>query len=303
MTGSDGAIDLMGTWLRQLGAVGGRSGKTIDAYRRDVSAYVGFLQRHLGGPVGRTALGEVSLPDLRAWMASRRRSGLSARSLARELSAVRSFYHWLDRAHDLECPAIHNIRSPKVPARLPRPVSPDDARRLIAASGHHAEPWIAARDSAVLTLLWGSGLRISEALGLRQSDAPLGDVIRVTGKGGKVREVPLLPAACQCVERYRALCPHAPMPDDALFLGARGGPLGPSIVQKAMQVARMALGLPGSATPHALRHSFATHLLDAGGDLRAIQELLGHASLSTTQIYTAVDQARLLDVYDKAHRP
>ncbi len=175
------------------------------------------------------------------------------------------------------------------------------ARAIVATVSADAEPWIAARDQAALTLIWGSGLRISEALGLRQSDAPLAEVIRVTGKGAKQREVPVLPATRQAVEHYRALCPHAPARHDALFLGARGGPLNPRLLQKAMATARMALGLPPSATPHALRHSFATQLLAAGGDLRAIQELLGHASLSSTQVYTGVDETRLMEVYDKAH--
>lgn len=298
---SAGAGDLLVRFLAQLGAVRGRSEKTIEAYRRDVSGFLGFMAGHTGGPMGVRALGAVTLADLRAWMASRRADGLSARSLARELSAVRSFYGWLDEAEGVDCAAVHLVRAPKVAPRLPRPVAPEDARRLIAASGHHAEPWIAARDIAVLTLLWGSGLRISEALGLRQSDAPLGEVIRVTGKGGKEREVPVLPAARAAVEGYRRLCPHAPGSDAALFLGARGGPLGQSPVQAAMKTARQALGLPATATPHALRHSFATHLLEAGGDLRAIQELLGHASLATTQVYTAVSQESLLDIYDRAH--
>ena len=214
---------------------------------------------------------------------------------------MRGFYGWLDAAEGVDCAALSAIRAPKVPARLPRPVAPGDARRLIAASGAHAEPWIAARDTAVLILLWGSGLRISEALGLRQGDAPLGEVIRVTGKGGKERDVPVLPAARGAVERYRALCPHARGPGAALFLGARGGALGPGPVQAAMRTARRALGLPSSATPHALRHSFATHLLAAGGDLRSIQELLGHTSLSTTQVYTAVDEAGLLEVHARSH--
>jgi integrase/recombinase XerC len=298
---SEGAADLLKRWLDQLTGMRGRSAKTVDAYRRDVGSFLGFMAGHTGGPMGRAALGEIGLSDLRAWMASRRRDGLSARSLARELSAVRGFYHWLDQAEGVDCPAIHNIQAPKTSARLPRPVAAEDAKRLIAASGHHSEPWIAARDTAALTLIWGAGLRIAEALGLNQRDAPLGDVVRVTGKGGKEREVPVVPAAREAVESYRRLCPHAPGPDGALFLGARGGRLNPAALQKAMATARQALGLPSSATPHALRHSFATHLLEAGGDLRAIQELLGHASLSTTQVYTAVDQARLLEVYDRTH--
>lgn len=299
---SAGAIELMERWLNQLSAVAGRSAKTVEAYRRDVAGYLGFLGQHRGGPMGRAALGEVTLAELRAWMAAERGRGLSARSLARSLSAVRSFHDWLAEAEGVDCAAIHVVRSPKLPARLPRPVPEAGARALIAAVGDGAaEPWIATRDQAALTLIWGSGLRISEALGLRQRDAPLPEVIRVTGKGGRQREVPVLPAARTAVEHYRRLCPYAPGRNDALFLGARGGPLNPRLIQKAMSAARMALGLPASATPHALRHSFATQLLAAGGDLRAVQELLGHASLSTTQIYTAVDEARLAEVYSRAH--
>ena len=298
---SAGAVELLERWLAHIGAVRGRSPKTVEAYRRDVAAFLGFMAGHTGGPMGLDALGTIGITDLRAWMAARRRDGLSARSLARELSAVRGFYGWLDRTHGVPCAAIHNIRSPKVAPRLPRPVAAPDARRLIEASGHHLEPWIAARDVAALTLLWGAGLRIAEALALRQRHAPLPDVLRVTGKGKKEREIPVLPAARVAVEHYRALCPFGAMPDDPLFLGARGGALNATVLQRAMRTARQALGLPASATPHALRHSFATHLLEAGGDLRAIQQLLGHASLSTTQVYTAVDQPRLLEIYEKAH--
>ncbi len=298
---SGGASDLLDRWLAQLSAVRQRSAKTVEAYRRDVAGYLAFLTLHRGGPVGRAALGQVSLGDLRAWMAAERARGLSSASLARALSAVRAFYKWLDAAEGVDCAAIHVVRSPRTPARLPRPVPETGARAVLSAVGDHAEPWIAARDQAALTLIWGSGLRISEALGLRQGAAPLGEVIRVTGKGGKERDVPVLPAASQAVDHYLDLCPHGAEPGEALFLGARGGPLSPRILQKVMAEARMALGLPASATPHALRHSFATQLLAAGGDLRAIQELLGHASLSTTQIYTQVDEARLMEIYDKAH--
>ncbi len=298
---SAGAADLLGRWLAQLSAVRQRSPKTVEAYGRDVAGYLGFMAGHRGGPMGLRALGEVTISELRAWMAAERGRGLSARSLARALSAVRAFHTWLDAAEGVDCAAIHVVRSPKLPARLPRPVPEAGARALLGAVSADAEPWIAARDQAALTLLWGSGLRISEALGLRQADAPLGDVVRVTGKGGKQREVPVLPAARAAVERYRELCPHVAGRGGALFLGARGGALSPRLLQKAMASARMALGLPASATPHALRHSFATQLLAAGGDLRAVQELLGHASLSTTQVYTAVDEARLMEVYDRAH--
>src|SRR5690625_1451057 len=298
---SAGATDLLARWIAHLGSVRARSPKTLEAYRRDVAGYLGFMGQHLGGPMGLAALGRIGATDIRAWTAARRLDGISTRALARELSAVRGFYHWLDRAHGVSCPAIHAVRTPKVAPSLPRPVSAMEARRVIEASGHHEEPWIAARDIAALTLLWGAGLRIGEALGLRQRDAPLSETLRVTGKGGKEREVPVLPAAREAVEEYRTLCPWKPGPEEALFLGARGGPLSPRILQKAMASARQALGLPSSATPHALRHSFATHLMQAGGDLRAIQQLLGHASLSTTQIYTAVEQAHLLDVYERAH--
>lgn len=298
---SAGAEALLTRWLAQLSAVRRRSPKTVEAYRRDVARYLGFMARHRGGPMGRAALGEVRLAELRAWMAEERGRGLSARSLARALSAVRAFYKWLDAAEGIDCAALQVVRTPKRPARLPRPVSTEAAHALIRDVSADARPWIAARDRAALTLIWGSGLRISEALGLRQRDAPLAEVIRVTGKGGKEREVPVLPAARQAVEHYRGLCPHAPGANAPLFLGARGGPLSPRLLQKAMAEARMVLGLPATATPHALRHAFATQLLAAGGDLRAVQELLGHASLSTTQVYTGVDEARLMEVYDKAH--
>ncbi len=298
---SAGAAELMARWLAQLTAVGHRSPKTVEAYRRDVARYLGFMAEHRGGPMGRAALGTVTLAELRAWMAAERGRGLSARSLARALSAVRAFYRWLEAVEGIDCAALHVVRAPKRPARLPRPVAVDGARALVGTVSADAPPWIAARDQAALTLIWGSGLRISEALGLRERDAPLAEVIRVTGKGGKEREVPVLPAARQAVEHYRALCPYAAGPNAPLFLGARGGALSPRVLQKAMATARMALGLPPSATPHALRHSFATQLLSAGGDLRAVQELLGHVSLSTTQVYTNIDESGLIDVYERAH--
>lgn len=298
---SAGAAELLARWLGQLSAVGRRSPRTVEAYRHDVARYLGFMAGHRGEPMGRAALGEVTLSELRAWMAAERARGLSARSLGRALSAVRAFYGWLEAAEGIDCAALHVLRSPKRPARLPRPVPEEGARALLETVSADAAPWIAARDQAALTLIWGSGLRISEALGLRQRDAPLGEVIRVIGKGGKEREVPVLPAARDAIERYRGLCPYAPSPNDALFIGARGGALGPRPIQKAMATARMALGLPASATPHALRHSFATQLLAAGGDLRAVQELLGHASLATTQVYTGVDETRLMEVYRRAH--
>jgi integrase/recombinase XerC len=299
---SQGAAQLMQDWLAQLGAVRGASPRTLEAYRRDVSGYLGFLAAHWGGPAGAAALAEVSTSDIRAWMARERGRGLSARSLARALSAVKGFHAWLAEARGLPAPAVSATRGPRVKQRLPRPVAPDAARALIAGvEAQSLEPWIAARDAAVVTLLYGCGLRISEALALRQSDAPLADMLRVRGKGGRERLVPVLPVAARAVEAYRALCPLAPGPGAPLFLGARGGVLNPRLVQKTMAAARLQLGLPATATPHALRHSFATHLLEAGGDLRTIQELLGHATLATTQIYTGVDQARLLEAYTAAH--
>lgn len=302
MTGiSPGAAALLTGWLDWLASVRGRAPATIAAYRRDVSTYLGFLAVHLGGPVGKDRLGRIEVRDVRGWMAARRERGISARSLARELSAVRQFHDWLEETAGIACAAVRGVRAPRLPVRLPRPVAAGDARRVIAGAGAHAEPWIAARDTAALTLIWGAGLRIAEALALTRADAPLGEVLRVTGKGGKVREVPVLPAARQAVDRYVALCPFPERPDQALFRGARGGPLRPGVLQKTMATARRALGLPDTATPHALRHSFATHLLEAGGDLRSIQELLGHASLSSTQIYTGVDQARLVETYRLAH--
>jgi integrase/recombinase XerC len=299
---SEGAARLMQDWLAQLGAVRGASPRTLTAYRRDVANYLGFLAGHWGGPAGAAALGAVSTGDLRAWMAHERGRGLAARSLARALSAVKSFHAWLAEAQGLPAPAVTATRGPRVKPRLPRPVAPDAARALIATvEAQSLEPWVAARDTAVMTLLYGCGLRISEALGLRQADAPLGEMLRIRGKGGRERLVPVLPVAARAVEAYRALVPFTPDPRAPLFLGVRGGELNQRHVQKAMAAARMQLGLPATATPHALRHSFATHLLEAGGDLRTIQELLGHATLATTQVYTGVDQARLMEAYAAAH--
>jgi integrase/recombinase XerC len=299
---SEGAARLLEDWLVRMGAVRGASPRTLEAYRRDVSGYLGFLARHWGGPAGAAALGRVTTADLRAWMAAERGRGLGARSLARALSAVKGFHAWLAETRGLPAPAVTATRGPRLKPRLPRPVAPDAARALIATVEMQSfEPWMAARDVAVVTLLYGCGLRISEALGLRQFDAPLGEMLRVRGKGGRERLVPVLPAAARAVEAYRALLPLRPAPGAALFLGARGGPLNPRHVQQVTAAARMQLGLPATTTPHALRHSFATHLLEAGGDLRTIQELLGHATLATTQIYTGVDQARLMEAYAAAH--
>jgi integrase/recombinase XerC len=297
-----GGHDLMERWLEHLSALRGNSDKTIDAYRRDVSGFLGFMTGHLGGASSKRSLGRVGISDMRAWLANGRRSGRSPRSLARALSAVKSFYRWLGEAVGIDVTAVLATRAPKFSAGLPRPVSRPDTSNLIdTVEVQSADSWVAARDVAVVTLLYGCGLRISEALSLTRAAAPLPEVLRITGKGNKERLVPVLPVVRQAVDTYLRLCPLAQRPDDPLFLGKRGGPLNPRLIQKVIQQARMQLGLPASATPHAMRHSFATHLLESGGDLRSIQELLGHASLSTTQAYTAVDQARLMEVYKKAH--
>lgn len=252
--------------------------------------------------MGPARLADLKLPDMRAWMAHERGAGLGARSLARRLSAVKGFLGWIAERDGLELSAALSVRAPKYQRKLPRPVAQEAARGLIdRVSLQHPEPWVAARDAAVVTLLYGCGLRISEALGLTGADAPLGEVLRITGKGGKERLVPVLPVARAAVEDYRHDCPHELGPTEPLFRGVRGGALGPRAVARVTEAARMQLGLPATCTPHALRHSFATHLLEAGGDLRTIQELLGHASLSTTQAYTAVDTTRLMQVYDSAH--
>lgn len=275
---------------------------TLTAYRHDITEFLAFLSDHNGGSGGLGAIATLSQSDLRAWMAHARARGLSARSLARALSAVKTFVAWVADREGVDSTTILSARGPKYHRKLPRPLTVEGALDMIGRVGDQAsEDWIAARDIAVLTLLYGCGLRISEALGLTGAALPLPDILRIRGKGDKERLVPTLPAAAEAVARYGALCPFDLNRTDALFRGARGGPLNPRLIALVMEKARMQLGLPSSATPHAMRHSFATHLLSAGGDLRAIQELLGHASLSTTQAYTAVDAARLMEVYEAAH--
>jgi len=294
-------------WLVQLAAARRMSPKTCEAYARDLTQFIGFLSGHLGQRVTLAALARLSAQDVRAYMAARRADGIAGRSLARALAGVRSFARFIAREGSGSIGALFAVRSPKIAKTLPKPLSVGAARRVAASEAHggqEREPWIAARDAAVLALLYGSGLRISEALGLKRKEVPspgAGDVITVTGKGNKRRMVPVLPQVLELVADYVALCPAQLAPDAALFIGAKGGPLSPRIVQLAMARLRGALGLAETATPHALRHSFATHLLARGGDLRAIQELLGHASLSTTQVYTAVDAERLLEVYQATH--
>jgi integrase/recombinase XerC len=292
-------------WLSYLGAERRMSAKTVEAYRRDVSQFLAFLTDHLGGAPSLKQLAKLTPADVRAFMAARRSDGVGNRSLMRVLAGTRSFARFLERNGKGKVAALAAVRSPKLPKTLPKPLAITAAKRVTDTDLHEgeaSEPWIIARDAAVLALLYGSGLRISEALGLKRKDsADSRDALSVKGKGNKSRMVPLLPQVAKAIADYVALCPFELSREAALFVGARGGPLSPRIVQLTMARMRGALGLPDTATPHALRHSFATHLLARGGDLRAIQELLGHASLSTTQIYTAVDTERLLEAYASAH--
>ncbi|WP_029057757.1 tyrosine recombinase XerC [Stappia stellulata] len=294
----------MEDWLDHLGSERRLADKTLIAYERDVRQFLRFLTNHLGAPPAICDLSDLKPLDFRGFLAERRRAGAESRSLARGLSGLRSFLGFLEQRGEINAAAATAVRAPRQPRSLPKPVSAGDAMTLVDAdSGMDEEPWIAARNAAVLTLLYGCGLRLSEALSLTGRTAPRkgAQTLLIRGKGGRERIVPLLPVVSEAIEVYLAGCPYVPDADGPLFFGARGGPLSPRIVQYAMERMRRALGLPDSATPHALRHSFATHLLAGGGDLRTIQELLGHASLSTTQIYTEVDAARLLDSYDKAH--
>jgi Site-specific recombinase XerD len=275
---------------------------TQTAYRRDVAAFLAFLATHQGGPVALADLQALRVADLRAYVSHRIADGLAHASAARALASIRSLCRFLDRRGFAQVSAVNGVRTPKVKRRLPRPLTAADALAVTATAADPDDaPWITARDMALFTLLYGCGLRISEALSIPRRAAPLGEVLRVTGKGSKERIVPVLPAVRQAVDSYLAVLPYAVDADAPLFVGAKGGPLNPGVLQRQMRRLRGQLGLPETATPHALRHSFATHLLAAGGDLRSIQELLGHASLSTTQRYTEVDTARLIDIHRAAH--
>ncbi len=292
-----------GDWLKSLARERRLADLTVEAYERDTRQFLIFLTGHLGGPPGLKDISNLRTADLRAFLARRRNDGAGARTLGRGLAGVRSLLRFLEKRGMASAAGAAAMRAPKQPKSLPKPLTASDARRVVSAGEQLSEePWIAARNAAVLTLLYGCGLRISEALGLLAGEIGPGvTALRVTGKGGKTRLAPLLPVVLEAVAEYRRLCPYDLTPDRALFRGAKGGALQPAIVQREMQKMRAALNLPDTATPHALRHSFATHLLGRGGDLRTIQELLGHASLSTTQVYTGVDASRLLDIYDKAH--
>lgn len=291
-------------WLKSLTETRRLSDNTLEAYERDTRQFLQFLTGHLGEPPSLKDVSALRVADLRSYLANRRNDGAGARTLGRGLAGVRSLLRHLERRGLANAAGASAIRAPKQPKSLPKPLTTQDALKVVNTMEQLAEePWIAARNAAVLTLLYGCGLRISEALNLN-GDAlidPNERSITLTGKGGKVRMVPLLPVIHRAVADYRKLCPFDLSAGQPLFRGAKGGRLHAGIIQREMQKMRAALGLPDSATPHALRHSFATHLLGRGGDLRTIQELLGHASLSTTQVYTGVDTDRLLEIYDKAH--
>jgi integrase/recombinase XerC len=295
------AEDLKAGWLAALAHERRASAHTLRAYGDDLARFLGFLHEHLGRRIDARALGSVSPADIRAFITRRRNEGLGARGVQRALAAVRSFYRHLAREGIADNPAPRAVRSPRIPHTLPRPLAEKDAARAIEEAGEHDVEWIAARDVALLTLLYGCGLRISEALALKRADAPLGKALTVLGKGRKERAVPVLDAVRDAVEDYAKKIPFAGAPRSPLFLSRRGKAMGAREAQALMQSLRGRLGLAERATPHALRHSFATHLLAHGGDLRSVQELLGHASLSTTQTYTAIDTAKLMDVYAKAH--
>jgi integrase/recombinase XerC len=300
---ADHLREVVGEWLCHLEHERGATGNTLQAYGRDLSQFAAWLQHELGRPPRLVDVAGLDAKRFRAFMAARRRTGITGRSLARTMSALRVFMRWLEAQEVARNRSLLLVAMPKVPHGIPKPLTIEKAAAVVEGGAAAGLDWVTARDAAVLLLLYGSGLRISEALGLLRKDAPLGgrDVLRIAGKGGKERLVPVLPVSQAAITRYIHLCPYELAPDGRLFRGAKGGALSPRIIQLVMERMRAGLGLPDTATPHALRHSFATHLLSAGADLRQIQELLGHASLSTTQVYTEVDRERLLAVYDRAH--
>jgi integrase/recombinase XerC len=292
----------IGSWLEWLAAERRASAHTIAAYGRDLAAFFDFLGEHRSEVPDLVLMSYLSPADFRAYLAHRTMEGRERTTIARGLSVLRGFVRFLERRGLASAPGLTMLRAPKLPQSVPKPLTVEDADAAITAAGDVASsPWQQKRDIAILTLLYGCGLRISEALGLTLREAPQGEVLVVIGKGRKERHIPVLPAVNEAVADYLAVCPYPLTRDGPLFVGARGGPLSPRLVQRQMQTLRGMLGLPETATPHALRHSFATHLLGGGGDLRAIQELLGHASLSTTQRYTKVEPEHLLKVYEASH--
>lgn len=292
---------LVNEWLAVLRHQRRLSPHTLRAYGDDTARFLGFLAGHTGGPVTAATLNALRPADIRAFLTVRRAGGLGPRGVQRAMAALRSFFRHIERAGLAGSTVVQAVRSPKIPRTLPRPLSERDALRVIGEAGEESRPWIAARNTALITLLYGTGLRISEALALRRGDVPLPDRITILGKGRKERVVPLIDPVRDAVAGYLLSCPHDPGRDGALFLSVRGAPMQPREAQRVMQELRSRLGLSASATPHALRHSFATHVLQNGGDLRAVQELLGHASLSTTQKYTEVEERRIMEIYEAAH--
>lgn len=294
------------TWIAHITGERRLSAHSVEAYGRDLRQFLAFLAEHQGARPDLAAIDALTPGDVRAFMASRRRDGTGNRSLLRQLAGLRSFVRFTEREGLAKTLAFSTVRTPKLPRTLPKPLSPGLARETVSGDGFVGETraaWTIARDIAVLALLYGAGLRISEALAIQRRDAPVGalDHLTITGKGQKVRQVPVIEPVRLAIAHYLDLCPFPLAAEGPLFIGLRRGPLSPRIIQLAIERMRGALGLPATATPHALRHSFATHLLSRGGDLRTIQELLGHASLSTTQIYTAVDSSRLLEAYRANH--
>jgi len=304
ITAAEDLLAARNKWLSHLKNERRLAEKTLDAYERDLRQFLSFLTGYLGARPAIKDVANLKPVDMRGYLTTRRKGGAGARTLGRGLAGIRSFIRFLEKNNQASSAGISAMRAPKQPQTLPKPLPVIDAIRLTNADEQmNEEPWIAARDAAIMTLLYGCGLRISEALALTPDDFPNARVttLKINGKGGKSRMVPLLPLVNSAIADYSNLCPYQLGKDAPIFRGARGGPLQPAVLQRAMRLLRSAFGLPDTATPHALRHSFATHLLSGGGDLRTIQELLGHASLSTTQIYTAVDSDRLLEVFENAH--
>ncbi len=300
--GDAGLNAALAAWRAWLAEERRASAHTVDGYGRDLAAFLVFVTGHLGQEPGLADLTSLTMADFRSFLASRAAAGLGRTSMARAMSSLRSFFRYLERNGLGHNAALRAVRTPRPPRSVPKPLATDEALETIAAAALlPQEPWMAARDAALFTLLYGCGLRLGEALALTRGQAPRGDAMVITGKGRKQRLVPLLPVVVEAVDSYLSQCPHAGDAASPLFVGARGGQLNPGVVQRQMRRLRPLLGLPDTATPHALRHSFATHLLAAGGDLRTIQELLGHASLSTTQRYTEVDAERLTAVYRETH--
>ncbi len=295
------AEDLKKAWLASLAHERRASPHTLRAYGDDLDRFLAFLHGHLGGAVNERTLARLVPADIRAFITVRRAEGLGSKGVQRALAAIRNFFRFLARENILESAAARSVRTPRIRKGLPRPLSETDAARTIAVAGEHDVDWLAARDTALLTLLYGAGLRISEALSLKRGDAPLGESVTILGKGRKERVVPVLAQVRETIAAYADKIPFTGAKDTPLFLSRRGKPMSPREAQLLMVRLRSALGLTERATPHALRHSFATHLLANGGDLRSVQELLGHASLSTTQTYTEIDTRKLMDVYAKAH--